>query len=66
VSKSTDVEEETFKGSFLTLGAASRGSGRCRPRGITHTQSDQSISLAELLEELTLLSFRNLLAGFSG
>jgi hypothetical protein len=40
VSKSTDVEEETFKGSFLTLGAASRGSGRCRPRGITHTQTD--------------------------
>ena len=40
VSKSTVVDEDTFKGSFLPLGAASRGSGRGRPGGITHTQTD--------------------------
>ena len=34
VSKSTDVEEETLRGSFLTLGAARSGSGRRRPGGI--------------------------------
>jgi len=35
-SKSTDVEEETLRASFLTFGAASSGSGRCRPAGIRH------------------------------
>jgi hypothetical protein len=34
VSKSTDVDCDTFSGSFLTFGAARRGSGFCRTGGI--------------------------------
>ena len=52
VSKSTEVEEETLRASFFTFGAASRGSGRCRPGGISHTQ--KQISATALLGYLGL------------
>jgi hypothetical protein len=54
VNRSTEVEEETFKGSFFGLDAASRGSGLCRTGGIDSFQNylSRNLKVASLAERV--------------